>query len=245
MEPIDTKRALIYATALVSCACAFDTRPIHAHPELVAPETIASSGEAAHAPLFDNSAPGTAMSATNVTPAPVVMPGPTNALDAASPPAPLLDGGAQPSDATRPEHDGAVDELIDAAPSVVDAAPHAIDSGGPGIPTKPLPGTMFTACESTTDCAEGLVCTSAITVVVPPATTVMGYCTAVCPWVNGSGAECPQPSSGTVRSSCQLGTMLCLLGSCEHGQCPEGLSCEDTQTPIGGGQVVHAYACNP
>jgi hypothetical protein len=62
---------------------------------------------------------------------------------------------------------------------------------------------------------------------------------------DASSDGCAQPTSGSVRATCELATRLCQLGSCERLQCPTGLRCAQTETPIGGGQSVSVFACAP
>jgi hypothetical protein len=125
-----------------------------------------------------------------------------------------------------------------------DGAVEPADAGAGG-PTVPAPGALFSPCAQSGDCSEPLVCTTTLTAAAGLGTSSRGYCTAPCPWITGSTGECPQPSSGLIRASCESGIPLCLLDSCERAECPLGLRCLDTETPIGTGQSLHAYACQP
>jgi hypothetical protein len=167
--------------------------------------------------------------------------------DGSLPSASVVDGGAAPSDpvdAFEPAPDPAEDP-IDAAQPAPDAAADVLEAGDPTGQPAPMPGAMFSRCSQNSDCTEGMICTSNTMVVVPPATTAIGYCTVFCPWVSGLGSECPQPSSGQVKSSCQVGSSLCELESCERSQCPNGLHCQESETPVGAGQVVSDFSCQP
>jgi hypothetical protein len=100
----------------------------------------------------------------------------------------------------------------------------------------PEPGTVFTACSSTSDCDQGLVCTNEVAWMAGG--MQKGYCATYC----GAGA-CPQPRSGLVAASCQFG--MCMLDSCEGSQCPRGMKCKMTEMPYGPGQWGSGYSCQP
>jgi hypothetical protein len=240
-------RAIACTLALLSSACAFDTRPIRSHVELESARIATGSVQAPQQLGYDN--PGLGMPPPPIAGASGLQapPAATMRVDAAIATTPVADSGAAPMDAVdaiAPAPDPAEDP-IDAAPPASDAAEDVLEAGDPTGPTVPVPGAMFSRCSQNSECTEGMICTSNTMVAVPPATTAIGYCTVFCPWVNGSGSECPQPSSGQVKSSCQVGSSLCQLASCERLQCPNGLHCQQSETPIGGGQVVSDFECQP
>ena len=238
-------RAIACTLVLLSSACSFDTRPIRSHVEFDSAQIATGSVQAPHGLGYDN--PGLGMAPPPVAGASgsQVPPASTMRTDASPTPGPVADGGAAPSDpvdAFEPAPDPTEDP-IDATMPAPDAAVDGLEAGDPTGATSPVPGAMFSRCSQNSDCSEGMICTSNTMVVVPPATTAIGYCTVFCPWVNGSSAECPQPSTGQVKSSCQSGSSLCQLETCEHSQCPDGLHCQDT--PLGVSQVVRAFTCEP
>jgi hypothetical protein len=130
-----------------------------------------------------------------------------------------------------------------------DAGSHATGGGTAPAPTPSAPGSPYAYCRSNGDCDSGLACASSNT-----GAGSSGYCTAVCsaggssggsgnPWGGtSSNVLCPQPASGTLAASCIQLVGLCLLDSCETGQCPAAMDCIATPvvTPFGSGVV---YGC--
>jgi hypothetical protein len=134
-----------------------------------------------------------------------------------------------------------------------DAAPDA------AAPPHTRRGAAFAPCTTHDECASGL-CTVDPSNGAPAG--ARGYCTASCGtsgWQNGNGwtgaggsgapitdpIACAQPSSGSVSASCQFPGM-CLLDACDPGRdCPDGLECVQTQTPVASpdGMVVWVSTC--
>jgi hypothetical protein len=246
MEAVCSSRAVALALCFAS-ACSFDTSPLGAPAEIDSAEAPAS-GASTRNPMFDNTGASVApIAGSTGASAPLVTP---PRSDAALPPAvpgdPLVAGDASasandPADAAAPAVDR---DPSTSDPLSNDGSADPPDAGSTG-PTTPAPGAPFSPCAQSGDCTEPLVCTTTLTAAGGLGTSTLGYCTAPCPWITGSTGECPQPSSGTIRASCESGIPLCLLDSCERAECPPGLRCLDSETPIGTGQSLHAYACQP
>jgi hypothetical protein len=142
-------------------------------------------------------------------------------------PEPALDSGVDLDATTQPPADADAD-----VPDAADAMePPAVE-----------PGSVFSPCSRSADCTAGLLCTASLPWAAPGAA---GYCAAFCNTSDASIGGCEQPTSGSVRATCELTTRICQLGSCERLQCPTALRCAKTETPIGGGQFVSMFACAP
>jgi hypothetical protein len=232
---LDASRVIAVACAAFCVACRFDTQP---HGVVDLGPTASDTGPVTAPPASDfgnPSAPsGGAGSGMSVA----------GAQAAAPEPAP---GGADaaPPEATRDAHaPGPAD--ADASDAMASDAGDAAEAAAPEPepepePEPPPPGAAFSPCSTTSDCYAGLICTASFALVT---TAAPGYCAAAC-GAGGTPGTCPQPGSGTVRASCQLGGTLCLLESCERARCPAGMACMRTEATIAPGQVLPIYACQP
>jgi hypothetical protein len=109
-------------------------------------------------------------------------------------------------------------------------------SGQAGSDEPPEPGDPYTNCSDDTDCNPGLFC-AAMDREGRPA----GYCTSFCD--STTGGICPQPTTGSVAATCFPFASLCLLGTCDGADCPEGMRCVESSSsgsggPFGGGGLM-------
>lgn len=149
---------------------------------------------------------------------------------------------AAPPSIAEPARDAGTADAV--APAAEDAA--AADVSAPdaavNVDAAPPPGAMYSPCDQQTECASGLLCSSAAAWSAPGGPS---YCTALCANTGTPENDCPQPGSGSVQASCYPTTGLCVLDSCEARECPSGLRCNRIETPAGGGQVFYLYVCQP
>jgi hypothetical protein len=200
---------------------------------------------------FDNGATGTAGStapaqspgAGGVTP-PQARPeagrgGEPSTSDPQSPADASAEPTAEEPNATRDAGASDPDPPSDVDPTPQPDAAVPADAAAP----PPAPGTPFSVCSTNTDCAAGSICTTSLGS-LPGSSGAPGYCATYCDYSTGVGS-CPQPANGLVKAACSLGGSVCLLGSCERSVCPDHMRCIDSETPLGAGQVVHLFACQP
>ncbi len=237
--------------ALLCCACHFETAPLSRQGDLAPTRQGGSTAEPAP---FDNPAanapPNAAASAPMQPAAAGASTGSAGSVSAGSGPQGAAgQGGAQePTPGTNPDPDpdpepdpdpdaDPTDPPVESDAASPDAAP---DAG----PTGPAPGAVFSGCLQNTDCDSGLVCTTTLAALSGTQIEI-GYCAALCNWTTPNPDQCPQPTSGLVRSSCLPGTTLCVLGSCERSVCPTEMECVEVVTPLGAGQVRTDFTCQP
>ena len=109
-------------------------------------------------------------------------------------------------------------------------------SGGSDAEVEPEPGDPYTHCNEQTDCNDGLLCAAS-----QRNGQTVGYCASLCD--ASLASACPQPSTGTVMASCIPFASLCLLGTCDNAECPDGMRCIEISTsgsggPFGGSGVM-------
>jgi len=111
-------------------------------------------------------------------------------------------------------------------------------NSGQGGNDEPVePGDAYTHCSDQEDCNVGLFCAA-----MQREGGSVGYCTSFCDVT--TAASCAQPRTGSVVASCVPFASLCLLGTCDAADCPEGMRCvESGGGPFGGsGLLVCEYA---
>jgi len=101
-------------------------------------------------------------------------------------------------------------------------------SGDAGSDEPPEPGDPYTNCSDDTDCNPGLFCAA-----MDREGRAVGYCTSFCD--EATGGICPQPTTGSVAATCFPFASLCLLGTCDSADCPEGMRCVESSSSGSGG----------
>jgi hypothetical protein len=102
-------------------------------------------------------------------------------------------------------------------------------SGGQaGSDEQPEPGEGYTNCGDDVDCNPGLFCAA-----MDREGRSVGYCTSFCDPT--TGGICPQPTTGSVAATCFPFASLCLLGTCDGADCPDGMRCVESSSSGSGG----------
>jgi len=247
MDTVDCAKAIGLAAVWLCAACQFETGPLSLQGDLAPAAT--RNGAAEPGSPFDNPD----MGATGASPGSQNAGAPATAQSDGSIPVAGSSGnaGSAPSDPVpnTPDPDPGPDagpDAIDAAPGPDAAGPDAapIDPGDAGAPSGPEPGTVFSACSANADCNLGLVCITSLAALSGTPLTA-GYCAALCNWTGAAADPCPQPATGLVKTACQPGVNVCLLGDCERSLCPLEMHCSQIDTPLGAGQVRTDFVCQP
>ena len=237
------RSAPLAATFALCAACQFDSSPIQPADQTFS--GVGSAGQTGVAPAAGSAALPPA-GASGALPPAVAPPASAGAGGVIAPP-PLIDDGTILDAGAAPHEmpaDAGATASVDAATAdarTTDAsdADAALDAAPPDAEPPPAPGSPFSPCITNSDCDPDLMCTSTFAsgFGMPIGG---GYCTAWCGQSMGGSNDCPQPSSGKVRATCQYGT-ICALDTCERSQCPDGLVCVQTELAIAPGQF--RYDC--